>query len=111
MIVAHQCYFASDVPESSRRRLNQTRVPSEPRINNAATVNIKPMALEPPKPGSTRRNHSVYSASFSLDGTKVVTATHDIPAILWDAETGKELRRLQRVKRDDYWGYTASFST
>ena len=41
-----------------------------------------------------RTHHSdlVYSASFSPDGRRIVTASRDHSARLWDAETGKDLR-------------------
>ena len=35
------------------------------------------------------------SAAFSPDGTRVVTASDDRTARLWDAETGKEIAVLQ----------------
>jgi WD40 repeat protein len=38
---------------------------------------------------------SVRSASFSPDGTKVVTASFDRSARLWDAASGKQLALLQ----------------
>ena len=31
----------------------------------------------------------MYSAAFSLDGKRIVTASDDMTARLWDAETGK----------------------
>ena len=36
----------------------------------------------------------VYAASFSPDGSRIVTASDDKTARLWDAATGKELVRL-----------------
>ncbi len=36
----------------------------------------------------------VVSSSFSPDGKRVVTASYDDTARIWDAETGKELRIL-----------------
>ena len=37
---------------------------------------------------------SVDSASFSPDGSRIVTASHDRTAKIWDANSGAELRRL-----------------
>jgi WD40 repeat protein len=37
---------------------------------------------------------SVYSASFSLDGMRILTASSDRTARLWDATTGQEIIRL-----------------
>jgi len=45
----------------------------------------------------TLRGHSggVWSAAFSPDGTKIVTASSDKTAKVWDAATGKELATLR----------------
>lgn len=42
------------------------------------------------------RGHTdtVYSASFSLDGSRMVTASGDQTAIIWDAKSGMKLRPL-----------------
>ena len=50
---------------------------------------------------------SVEWAAFSPDGTKVVTASHDRMARLWDAASGKELAVLPGHE-DEVW--RAAFS-
>ena len=47
------------------------------------------------------------SATFSPDGKKVITASCDKTARIWDSETGRELQKLGRHKRDVYF---AAFS-
>ena len=42
---------------------------------------------------------AVWSASFSPDGTRIVTASRDHTARLWDARTGTALRTLAGHKR------------
>jgi hypothetical protein len=44
----------------------------------------------------TLKGHTgpVLSASFSRDGSRIVTASHDRTAKVWDAKSGAELRRL-----------------
>ena len=37
---------------------------------------------------------AVTAAAFSPDGTRIVTASQDNTARVWDATTGKELARL-----------------
>jgi WD40 repeat protein len=49
----------------------------------------------------------VWSASFSPDGTRIVTASSDHTAQLWDAATGEELTTL-RGHEGPVW--SASFS-
>lgn len=64
-----------------------------------------PTTTEPASPVVARRKvpvlvaqvghtGSVASASFSPDGKRVVTASSDSTARIWDANTGKELKRL-----------------
>ncbi|HJZ54208.1 MAG TPA: hypothetical protein VKE74_04590, partial [Gemmataceae bacterium] len=45
----------------------------------------------------TLKGHTgmVYSASFSADGTRVVTGSYDRTARVWDAKTGTEVLTLQ----------------
>ncbi len=38
--------------------------------------------------------NAVHSAAFSPDGARVVTASDDRTARIWDATTGKELARI-----------------
>ena len=49
----------------------------------------------------------VGSARFSPDGKKIVTASYDETAKVWDAATGKELVTL---KGHTHWVRSASFS-
>ena len=42
---------------------------------------------------------SVCSAAFSPDGKRVVTASDDNTARLWDAETGREIATLKGHER------------
>ena len=42
-------------------------------------------------------NH-VNSAAFSPDGKKIVTASNDLTAQIWDAESGKELKTLKQQR-------------
>jgi hypothetical protein len=57
----------------------------------------------------TLRGHTslVVSASFSVDGSRVVTASTDGTARVWDARTGATLLTL---KGHAHWLYSASFS-
>ena len=49
----------------------------------------------------------VTAASFSPDGSRIVTASQDNTAKVWDANTGAELLTL---KGHTNWVYSASFS-
>jgi WD40 repeat protein len=42
----------------------------------------------------------VESATFSPDGTRIVTASRDNTARVWDAETGSSLAELERHTRE-----------
>jgi tetratricopeptide (TPR) repeat protein len=57
----------------------------------------------------TLRGHtqSAFSASFSPDGTRIVTASQDGTAKVWDAKTGAEALTL---KGHTDWVHSASFS-
>ncbi|NCY03661.1 MAG: hypothetical protein EBX36_12335, partial [Planctomycetia bacterium] len=54
------------------------------------------MAAEPPPGTVVLRGHAagVFMAAFTPDGTRVVTASGDETARLWDATSGTELRRF-----------------
>ena len=43
----------------------------------------------------TGHTSAVHSAAFSADGTRIVTASYDKTARVWDAATGKETARLE----------------
>ena len=48
-----------------------------------------------PLRGFEGHTDGVHSEAFSPDGSKLVTASHDRSARLWDVSTGRELRRLE----------------
>ncbi len=50
---------------------------------------------------------SVFSAAFSPDGSRIVTASHDGTANVWDAKTGAEILTL---KGHAEWVFSAKFS-
>ena len=54
----------------------------------------------------TQRGGGFCSAAFSPDSTKIVTASKDKTACIWDAATGAKLRTLQHAD----WVRTATFS-
>ena len=37
---------------------------------------------------------TIFSAAFNSDGSRVVTASYDTTAIVWDAKTGEIITRL-----------------
>ena len=41
-----------------------------------------------------RHADTIFSAAFSSDGSRVVTASYDTTAIVWDAKTGEIITRL-----------------
>ncbi|RIK01687.1 MAG: hypothetical protein DCC46_01205, partial [Armatimonadetes bacterium] len=45
---------------------------------------------------------NVERAAFSPDGTRIVTASYDGTARVWDARTGKELLKLEGHSREIY---------
>src|SRR5207344_780100 len=51
----------------------------------------------------------VNSAAFSPDGSRIVTASWDKTARIWDAATAKEIAVL-RGQDQDHWANSAAFS-
>src|SRR5947199_4220817 len=49
-----------------------------------------------PLGGSMKHENVVYSAQFSLDGQRIVTASADKTARLWDAASGKPIGELMK---------------
>ena len=43
-------------------------------------------------------NGTLFTAEFSPNGKRIVTASEDFTARIWDAETGNELNILQHSK-------------
>src|SRR5437762_11877303 len=51
------------------------------------------MCAQPSKtlPEPSKHNGGAWSTQFSPDGKRIVTASHDYTARIWDAQTGKPL--------------------
>jgi WD40 repeat protein len=73
--------------------VEQSAPPETPRLGADAT--IKPVA-DPSKPLRSLPGHTdrLTSVAYSPDGTSIATASWDGTARIWDAQTGKEVRRL-----------------
>ncbi len=65
--------------------------------NNDCNENARLWDVETLEP--LRHNDLIRSATFSTDGTRVVTASNDNTARLWDAETGASIAVLQHESR------------
>src|SRR5262245_19920261 len=57
--------------------------------------------------GFAGHRDAVHSVAFSRDGTKLLTASHDRTARLWDVSTGKEIRTFVG---HSWWLWSADFS-
>ncbi|MGE5194834.1 MAG: protein kinase domain-containing protein [Deltaproteobacteria bacterium] len=57
--------------------------------------------------GFNGHKDSVHSVAFSRDGTKLLTASHDRTARLWDVASGKEIRSFVG---HSWWVWSAAFS-
>jgi WD40 repeat protein/serine/threonine protein kinase len=57
--------------------------------------------------GFAGHKEAVHSVAFSRDGTKLLTASHDRTARLWDVASGKEIRSFVG---HSWWVWSAAFS-
>ncbi len=58
--------------------------------------------------GFTGHTDAVLSVAFSHDGKKLLTASYDKTARLWDVESG---RQIQELNGHSWWVWSAAFST
>ena len=78
-------------PEALRRLAESLRL--QPQGNPASDLVFELLSEQRTNGGMVLRGHAgaVVDAEYSTDGTKIVTASEDQTARLWDAQTGREL--------------------
>ena len=91
-----------------RARRSLLHVPEKSGVDAADCVPLLPDPITGVKDIAVLRGHeeSVRSAAFSPDGKRIVTASVDRTARIWDAATAKEIA----VLRHDAPAYSAAFS-
>jgi WD40 repeat protein len=114
-LVVHRLFFR-EPPEDMQRDSVDGSPAGEVRTGAGAPVSNDPAGTAPTPTISAQpkafflRGHTgaVRSATLSSDGRKIVTASDDHTAQVWDADLGNEIAIL-RGHTDKVWG--ASFST